>query len=220
MTVFALNEISMPPGRLSTGTLALVLLAHAAALLLALISMPQATMKLASAPPLSVSLIELQADEPRPEVKPVPPRPQTHAPVLSAARPDAPPLPAPVIEPPRPVAEPVSVAAAAAATPAAVATPAPPLVEPRLDADYLNNPKPPYPSLSRRLGEQGSVHLRVFVNADGSVARLELKRSSGFARLDQSALHAVQSWRFVPARQGSQPVAAWVVVPIQFTLGS
>ena len=75
-------------------------------------------------------------------------------------------------------------------------------------------------NLSKRLGEQGVVQLRVFVNADGSVGKLELRRSSGHPRLDQSTMSTVQAWRFVPARQGSQAVAAWVVVPIHFTLGS
>ena len=88
-------------------------------------------------------------------------------------------------------------------------------------ADYLANPKPSYPSLSRRLGEEGTVRLNILVNPDGSVARLELARSSGYPRLDRSAMETVQSsWKFEPARQGGKPVAAWVIVPIQFTLRS
>ena len=122
-------------------------------------------------------------------------------------------------EPPNPAAEPAPAAPAAVAE-ASRPAPPPPLVEPRFDANYLDNPKPSYPNLSKRLGEQGVVQLRVFVNADGSVGKLELRRSSGHPRLDQSAMSTVQAWRFVPARQGSQAVAAWVVVPIHFTLGS
>ncbi|MEW6592049.1 MAG: energy transducer TonB, partial [Pseudomonadota bacterium] len=88
-------------------------------------------------------------------------------------------------------------------------------------ADYLTNPKPPYPALSRRLGEAGLVRLNVLVNADGSVGRLELDRSSGHPRLDHSAMETVQSsWKFEPARQGGKAVPAWVIVPIQFTLRS
>jgi len=45
-----------------------------------------------------------------------------------------------------------------------------------------------------------------------------LKTSSGSPRLDQAALDTVKRWRFVPARQGDQSVAAWVVVPISFSL--
>jgi protein TonB len=47
---------------------------------------------------------------------------------------------------------------------------------------------------------------------------VELKKTSGFGPLDQAALDAVKKWRFVPARRGSQTIAAWVEVPITFKL--
>lgn len=89
---------------------------------------------------------------------------------------------------------------------------------PRFDADYLSNPAPDYPAASRQLREQGNVQLRVFVTADGRVGELQVHQGSGFERLDQAAIDAVRRWRFVPARQGDGPVAAWVIVPINFTL--
>ena len=95
-----------------------------------------------------------------------------------------------------------------------------PVTAARFDADYLHNPKPLYPAASRRLGEQGKVVLRVHVGADGAAEKIELKTSSGFARLDISAQDAVSRWRFVPARRGDQAVAAWVLVPIAFNLDS
>jgi protein TonB len=96
----------------------------------------------------------------------------------------------------------------------------PPVVPPRFNADYLQNPAPAYPALARRMREQGRVLIRVLVSADGMPERIELKTSSGFPRLDQSALDTIRNWKFVPARQGEQKVAAWVVVPIAFTLDS
>jgi len=108
--------------------------------------------------------------------------------------------------------------------PAEPSPPAPPapaaIVGARFDADYLHNPKPVYPSASRRLSEQGRVLLRVYVSADGRAEKVEVKTSSGFPRLDQSAEEAVSRWRFVPARRGDQAVAAWVQVPITFQLES
>ena len=95
---------------------------------------------------------------------------------------------------------------------------APALVLPRFDAAYLQNPPPVYPPLARRMGEQGRVFLRVLVAADGLAHEVELKTSSGSPRLDHAALDIVKRWRFVPARQGDQAVAAWVVVPISFSL--
>lgn len=109
----------------------------------------------------------------------------------------------------------------AAAEPSPIAVAAPPALEPaRFDADYLNNPAPAYPLLSRRQGETGKVLLQVQVTAHGTAGQVDLKQGSGFPRLDEAALNAVRQWRFVPARRGDQAVAASVVVPITFRLDS
>lgn len=102
-----------------------------------------------------------------------------------------------------------------------ISTPiAPPsVIAVRYDADYLNNPAPLYPILSRRRGEQGKVLLLVQVSAQGLAERVEINQSSGHLRLDSAALEAVKRWRFVPARRGDEAVAASVVVPIVFRLG-
>ncbi len=146
-----------------------------------------------------------------------------------------PPQPKPMERRPTPVTQPVQLSAPAdspAPTPIAVApaptpvvaansavAPPPPVpTQPRFDADYLDNPKPAYPPISRRLNEQGRVTLRVLVAADGGAREVQLHTSSGSPRLDESALAAVRRWKFVPARLGLEPVAAWVLVPISFTL--
>jgi len=219
------------PARLSRASLGGVVLAHAA-LLAALLWAARAPEPIIPPHPITVSLIEPEVEkpdpQPRPEPKPQPPKPLVKPlpppPVLLAEKPL--PAPQPVVEAPRPDPEPEPVpevlpppAPVVAETP----KPAPPLpssVPPR-PADYLNNPKPAYPALSKRLGEEGVVRLNILVNPDGSVARLEIIKSSGYARLDESARKTVQSsWKFEPARQGGKPVAAWVIVPIQFTLRS
>jgi protein TonB len=60
--------------------------------------------------------------------------------------------------------------------------------------------------------------LRVLVGADGNAREVVLKTSSGYERLDRSALDTVRHWKFVPARVGNEPVSAWVLVPIVFSL--
>lgn len=92
------------------------------------------------------------------------------------------------------------------------------VVQPRFDAAYLNNPAPSYPPMSRRLGETGKVLLRVHVLPSGQPGQVEIRTGSGFPRLDHAAMEAVSRWRFIPARQGNEAVAAWVVVPISFSL--
>ena len=89
---------------------------------------------------------------------------------------------------------------------------------PSSDAAHLHNPSPIYSSFSRELGEQGRVLLRVLVASDGSVQRVELYQSSGFERLDSAAIKAVSNWHFIPGKKGGQPVSAWVIVPIMFSL--
>jgi protein TonB len=89
---------------------------------------------------------------------------------------------------------------------------------PSSQADYLNNAKPPYPPLSRRLGEQGQVLVRVLIGADGVAQKAEVKQSSGFERLDQAALSAAMRWRYLPGRRGGVPEAMWFTVPISFAL--
>jgi protein TonB len=93
-----------------------------------------------------------------------------------------------------------------------------PIVPPNFNAAYLDNPAPVYPPLSRRSGEQGRVVLRVLVTPNGAAEAVELRTSSGSARLDQAAVETVKRWRFVAARQGDQTIAAWVLVPITFSL--
>lgn len=93
-----------------------------------------------------------------------------------------------------------------------------PLIMPHLNADYLDNPRPNYPTQSRLSGEQGRVLLRVYVNGEGYVEQLMLHKSSGYARLDEAALDSVKQWRFAPAKRGQQAVSAWVVVPVSFSL--
>lgn len=210
--------------RLSPLQLAAVGLAHAGllALLLTPAAVPEASIRPRT---LTVSLIEPEVETPPPLPRPSSPAPAARValpPLLAAKRPAPNPVP--------PVAEdvPVPQSEAAVDTPSPQPSPAPaielpspaPPTPPR-PADYLANPAPPYPPLSRRTGEQGTVRLNVLVNPDGSVARLELTQSSGHARLDRSAIETVQArWKFEPARQGGKPVAAWVIVPIQFILRS
>jgi protein TonB len=89
---------------------------------------------------------------------------------------------------------------------------------PSSDADYLNNPKPPYPPLSKRMGEQGKVIVRALIGVDGTAHSAEIKLSSGFDRLDQAALATTLRWRYVPGKRAGVPEAMWFNVPFNFVL--
>src|SRR5574344_2115090 len=94
----------------------------------------------------------------------------------------------------------------------------PTVVMPSSNAGYLNNPRPAYPSISRRMGEEGKVMLRVYVNTQGLPEQIELQQSSGFERLDKAAMDAVRRWKFVPGTRNGVPEAMWNIVPINFVL--
>lgn len=88
-----------------------------------------------------------------------------------------------------------------------------------ISASYgATNEKPKYPMMSKRIGEQGTVILRVLVKSDGSAGAVEVKISSNYPRLDQAALEAVKYWRFVPATSDGKPIDEWYQVPIPFKL--
>lgn len=93
-----------------------------------------------------------------------------------------------------------------------------PITPPQMDANPLNNPAPAYPSLSRRLGEQGIVLLEILILTDGSVGDIRIKESSGHKRLDDTATKAVKRWRYMPARRGDTPIEYWYLQPVEFSL--
>jgi periplasmic protein TonB len=78
--------------------------------------------------------------------------------------------------------------------------------------------RPSYPSSALRQGIQGTTMLKVHVLIDGRVGDVLVQQSAGHPDLDQAAIEAVRRWRFEPARRGSDPVAMWVLLPVQFQI--
>jgi len=160
---------------------------------------------------------------PRPAPRPAPapaPAPQPAAIADPTPAPAAPtgvlaaaPAPAP------PTAAPVGPAVSSPPAPPAPPAPPPKTELPSSDAAYLQNPTPAYPAMSRRLGEQGKVVVRVLIGADGQPQRAEVKRGSGFPRLDQAALDYVMRCRYVAGKVGGVPQAMWYEAPVNFVLG-
>jgi protein TonB len=77
---------------------------------------------------------------------------------------------------------------------------------------------PPYPAVSRRLGETGKVVLRAELDETGRVSVARVITSSGHPRLDAAALAAVSAWRCQPAQRDGQAVRSVAVQPFDFTL--
>ena len=93
-----------------------------------------------------------------------------------------------------------------------------PVTMPNPFAKGLDNPKPPYPLMSRRLNEEGKVVLNVCVSLSGLVEKLKLEKTSGYQRLDDIALETVKKWKFIPAKNQDRDINACYLLPVQFIL--
>lgn len=82
---------------------------------------------------------------------------------------------------------------------------------------YRSAPRPPYPAAMRQSRVEGSVRLRIHLDAEGAPQRVEIISGSGHAEFDSTAREWVlRHWRFTPARRGGVPVPGSVVTSVQF----
>ena len=80
----------------------------------------------------------------------------------------------------------------------------PPLVPPTKAVNFFRKNKPPYPSASRRLQEEGSVITQITLAADGT-ASCTVVESSGTSRLDEAVTKWCATKKFDPATRAGSP---------------
>jgi protein TonB len=85
----------------------------------------------------------------------------------------------------------------------------PPVLESRVE--------PRYPELARRASAEGEITMKIVVEADGSVGRVQVEHG-GHPALVDAATEAVKRWRYRPARVGGRPARVYKTVRIRFTL--
>lgn len=102
--------------------------------------------------------------------------------------------------------------------PAPPPPPPAPIIQAKEGANYLKNPRPPYPSRALREGWEGTTVLKVQVSPAGKPGVIQIYKSSGRSVLDEAAQDAVKAWTFTAATQGGAPISGWVTVPIVFKL--
>ena len=145
--------------------------------------------------------------------------------------PKAPPPPPPdLVKPPPPVAiVPDFQVAAEAPPPVQVAPKAPPAPPPKpastapsateLKAIARTHTQPAYPTISQRLGEQGTSHLMVKVGLQGNAEECTVTTSSGSPRLDQAACEWIKAhWRWQPPTHEGQPMEISTPVDVKWDL--
>lgn len=180
---------------------------------------------------LFVSLINPQApqnEKPAPEPAKPPPqkvklvKPQlvkqskqepllvSNAPVTSAAETVALPSPPETVVQATPTAQPVTEAPSKSQAPVTLTS--------DLSVSCPQRSMPNYPALSRRVGEQGQVVLRVELDETGRITFARVAESSGHKRLDEAGLAAVKSWQCNPSTHNGVAVRAVALQPFDFIL--
>lgn len=184
-----------------------------------------------SAPKEIIASLITLTPEPVPQAKPQPQPPKPK--VVPVVKPK--PKPRPIIKPkpspqaiteatpppplPKPSTEPSSEAVVSA--PAASAAPAP-AARPKIvtGVAYINAPRPVYPALDARMGNEGTVTLRVLINARGRAEKVDIQKSSGSQRMDDAARTAVMRATFRPYLEDGKAIPVYAIVPINFTLSN
>lgn len=84
--------------------------------------------------------------------------------------------------------------------------------------EFVSNPPPKYPAAAVAEGIEGTVKLKLWIDRQGKVSRVEVLESSGSDLLDAAARTAVLSWSGTPATRGGQAIESEEVLPIRFRL--
>jgi protein TonB len=111
--------------------------------------------------------------------------------------------------------------AEAAATPSAAST-QPAIARPedhlRRSVLELFSRRLDYPAIARRKGWQGIVTLRLLIEPDGRISRLDVDRTSGYPVLDRAAVESLQLASVPQAGRWLHGRALELLVPVEYRL--
>jgi protein TonB len=77
--------------------------------------------------------------------------------------------------------------------------------------------KPEYPELAMRAGLEGKVWVKIWVDKEGKVRKVEVVKSDAEI-FNDAAVQAAKEFLFTPAYMNNGPVAVWVTQPFTFKL--
>lgn len=176
------------------------------------VAAPVALQSIAPPPPKPTPPVHTK---PKVQPKPAPTPKPTPTPLPQVAAPSPTPVAAPDPTPPAPAAPAAPAAQAAPAIGRQTMEIAAPKNVSHLDCNIA---RPDYPSLSKRRGETGTAYVKFVVGLTGKLENIELKKSSGFSRLDDAALAAVHASACKPYLENGQPIRAAYTQPYDFNL--
>jgi len=139
--------------------------------------------------------------QPKPEEKPQsppPPKPEMTVPELKPEPP--PPAPKPVVIPPP--------------------QPKPPTEEyvPVTQPTFAQPAAHVYPPEAARRHQQGTVVFMLYINASGTLDKVDIVKSSGFPLLDAAAIKEMKQSRFEPAMDGAIPIRSRAQASVTYRL--
>jgi protein TonB len=79
-----------------------------------------------------------------------------------------------------------------------------------------DRPQPPYPQLAIQSGEQGTIVLRLKIDAAGNVTSVDVKESSGFPFLDQTTVEFIKNHWHLPTNAGTHLFQTSITYKLQF----
>ena len=75
-----------------------------------------------------------------------------------------------------------------------------------------------YPEIPRKAGIEGRVIIHCLIDVHGNVAETRVLKSLGQNGCDEAAIAAIESVKWIPARQRDKAVAVWIAIPVVFSL--
>ncbi len=82
---------------------------------------------------------------------------------------------------------------------------------------FIHMEKPFYPLMAKRLGIEGQVVLRLFIDEAGNLTHIEVVER-GCCGFTESAVEAMKKSTFAPARENGKPVASSALLRVRFVL--
>ncbi|MDP3049534.1 MAG: TonB family protein [Thermodesulfovibrionales bacterium] len=82
---------------------------------------------------------------------------------------------------------------------------------------FLKRQMPVYPTMAKKLGQQGKVVLRLFINEKGRLLNVQVVEPAGYG-FTESAMEAVKMSTFIPAHENGVGIASKALLSIRFVL--
>lgn len=82
---------------------------------------------------------------------------------------------------------------------------------------FIYQAVPEYPPLARRLGKEGRVLLKLLIDADGKLLKVEVIKADGYG-FTEASVAAVKKSTYVPGSRNGVKTVTWAILPLRFRL--